>query len=78
MSERQQIIYMQVRIIRLASEEWNKPIEMIVELFARHNVLQYIEECFGIFHVEGDEAVLEDIITYLKNKEVADYAGINK
>lgn len=78
MNERQQIIYMQTRIIRLASEEWNKPIEQITELFAKHNVLQYIEECFGIFHVEGDEAVLEDIELYLKNKGVTDYAGLEK
>lgn len=70
MNERQQIIYMQTRIMRLASEEWNKPIEIIAELFAQYGVLHYIEECFGIFHVEGDEAVLEDVATYLKNKGV--------
>ena len=70
MNERQQIIYMQTRIMRLASEEWNKPIEVIAELFAQYGVLHYIEECFGIFHVEGDEAVLEDVATYLKNKGV--------
>ena len=68
MNERQQIIYMQTRIMRLASEEWNKPIEVIAELFAQYGVLHYIEECFGIFHVEGDEAVLEDVATYLKSK----------
>ena len=70
MNERQQIIYMQTRILRLASEEWNKPIEVIAELFAQYGVLHYIEECFGIFHVEGDEAVLEDVATYLKSKGV--------
>lgn len=70
MNERQQIIYMQTRIMRLASEEWNKPISIIAELFAQYGVLRYIEECFGIFHVEGDEAVLEDVATYLKNKGV--------
>ena len=74
MNERQQIIYMQTRIMRLASEEWNKPIEIIAELFAQYGVLHYIEECFGIFHVEGDEAVLEDVATYLKNKGVTSNA----
>ena len=65
-------IYMQVRLIRLASEQWHKSIEGIAELFARYNVLQYSEECFGIFHVEGDEAVLEDIALYMKNRGAAD------
>lgn len=52
---------MQVRLMRLASEEWHKSVEKIAEIFERYNVLQYIEECIGIFHVERDEAVLEDI-----------------
>lgn len=72
MNERQQIIYMQTRIIRLASEEWSKPVEIIARLFVKYDVLQYIEECFDIFHVEGDQAVLEDVTTYLKNKGVTD------
>lgn len=57
MNERQQIIYMQTRMIRLAFERWNQPMERIVAIFETYDVLQYIEEGFGIFHVEGDEAV---------------------
>jgi hypothetical protein len=38
------------------------------ELFKRFDVLRYIRECFGIFHVEGDEAVFEDVRAYLKAK----------
>lgn len=68
MSERQQIIYMQTRIMRLASERWNKLMETISELFTKYNALRYMEECFDIFHVEGDEAILEDVETYLGNR----------
>lgn len=68
MSERQQIIYMQARILRLASERWNKSVEEVSKLFVQYDVLQYMEECFGILHVEGDEAVLEEITTYVRNK----------
>lgn len=67
-SERQQIIYMQTRIMRLASEKWNMPIEAIAEVFSKFDVLRYIEDCFGIFHVEGDDAVFADVTAYLKNK----------
>ncbi len=77
MNERQQIIYMQTRIMRLASEEWNKPVDIIAGLFKKYKVFQYIEEGFGIFHVEGDEAVMEDVVTYLKNKGVTS-DGFNK
>lgn len=72
MDEKQQIIYIQTRIMRLASEEWNMSIEEIVEIFTKHKVLQYIENCFGMFHVQGDEAVLEDIEGYLKNRGMTD------
>lgn len=70
MSESEQIIYMQTRLIRLASEEWRQPIGQVADFFAENGVLKYIAECFGIFHVEGDAAILEDIERYLRNKGV--------
>lgn len=78
MSERQQIIYMQARLIRLASTEWDLSIEKAAILFHQYDVLQYIEDCFGIFHAEGDKAILEDIKVYLKNKGITNDTGINK
>ena len=30
----------------------------------------YIEKCYGIFHCEGDEAVLEDITEFLEGKGI--------
>lgn len=77
MGEKQQILYMQVRIMRLASEEWNLPIKVIAELFSKFDVLHYIEKCFGIFHVEGDDAIFEDVTAYLKNKGGLNLVGIN-
>ncbi|MCI8697021.1 DUF3791 domain-containing protein [uncultured Acetatifactor sp.] len=76
MSERQQIIYMQARIMRLASERWNKPMEKVAALFTQYNALRYIEECFDMFHVEGDEAILEDVETYLKGRGMREGAEI--
>lgn len=76
MSESQQITYMQARLVRLASEEWNMSIKAVVSLFTEFKVLQFIRECFGLFHVEGDYAVLDDIIEYLENKGVKAGAGI--
>lgn len=50
---------MQTRVIRLASEKWHLPMEEIVELIKNSDVLGYIENGYGIFHCEGDDAVLE-------------------
>ena len=68
MSEKTEITFMQTRLIRLASDEWNLPVEKIILLFKEADVLGYIEKCQGIFHCEGDEAVLEDITEFLQRK----------
>lgn len=74
MSEKEEITFMQTRIIRLAAEECHMTIEQIVDLFQKANVLEYIEKCYGIFHCESDEVVLEDIKDYLEKKEMKFYA----
>lgn len=68
MSEKDEITFMQTRLIRLASEEWHLPIEKIIDLFKSVDVLGYIEKCYGIFHCEGDEVILEDITEFLEEK----------
>ena len=74
MSEKTEITFMQTRLIRLASEEWCLPIEKIVELLKRVDVLGYIEKGYGIFHCEGDEAVLDDITEFLEGKGIKIHA----
>ncbi len=68
--ERFQMTFMETRIVRLASYRWQLPIEKIVELFKKVDALSYIETGFGIFHCEGDEAVLDDVERYLMKKGV--------
>lgn len=69
-SEKTEITFMQTRLIRLASEEWNLPIKKTVEIFEKVDVLGYIEKGYGIFHCEGDEAILEDITEFLHRKGI--------
>lgn len=70
MSEKAEITFMQTRLIRLASEEWHLPIEKILDLFQKVDVLGYIEKGYGIFHCEGGEVVLEDIAEFLEGKGI--------
>ena len=69
-NERQSRDYFQTRLIRLASEEWHLSVEQIIYLFKEADVFGYIEKCYGIFHCEGDEAVLEDITEFLEGKGI--------
>ena len=70
MSEKSEITFMQTRLIRLASEEWHLSVEQIIDLFKKADILGYIEKGYGIFHCEGDEAVLGDIAEFLDTKGV--------
>lgn len=69
MTERFQILFMQVRLIRLAAEEWNKPMDEVNRIFTEKGVYRYIQDFWELFHVEGDYAVLKDIEEYLKSQE---------
>lgn len=68
MNEKSQIIFMQVRMLRLAAATWNISIKQVMNLFIQYGVLEYIEAGYGIFHCEGDEAILEDISKLLTSK----------
>lgn len=77
MSEKAQIVFMQTRMLRLASEEWNTTIQKVNELFDKYSILKFIEECFDVFHMEGDRAVFEEIQTVLRCKGVNIHAEID-
>ncbi len=77
MSEKYQIVFMQARLLRMASEEWKVTIQKANDIFNKYNLLRFIEECFDVFRMEGDRAVFYEIQTLLKSKGVDIYAEIN-
>lgn len=68
MTEQQQILYMQIRLLRIFSERNKISLKDTSEIFKKYDVLVFIREGFGIFHVEGDEAVYDEVKSYLKSK----------
>lgn len=68
MNEQQQILYMQVRILRMASDRFGISLKEAAGLFRKYEVLSYIRVGWGIFHTEGDEAVFLDVRQFLKKK----------
>ena len=63
-------------MLRLASDEWHRSIQDVNILFDKYGIFEFIEDCYGVFHMEGDEAVFSEIRTLLKNKGVDLDAGI--
>ena len=68
MTRRAEIAYMQARIARFAVEKWGLSINEIGRLFAQYQVFQHIKDCYDLYHMEGDEAVWEDIQPYLRHR----------
>ena len=76
MSEKSEIVFMQVRLLRLASEEWHTTIQKVSRLFEKYGILKFIEDCYGVFHTEGDEAVFDEINVVLDHKGVDIHAEV--
>jgi hypothetical protein len=70
MGEKSEIIFMQVRLLRLASEKWHTTIQKASRVFEKYEILKFIEDCYDIFHTEGDEIVFDEISLVLKHKGV--------
>lgn len=68
MNESQQILFMQIRILRMMAEKYSLSLKQVADIFGQYDVLTFIREGFGIFHVEGDEAVFEEVKAYLQAK----------
>lgn len=68
MTQRREITFMQVRLTRLAALRWSLTLPEAVSLFVKHGVYDYIRECHGLLHVQGDLANLEDIEDYLRRR----------
>ena len=71
MNETEQILFMQIRLLRMLAEKCGLTLKQAAQTFAEYNVLPFIREGFGIFHVEGDDAVFEEVKAYLKSKGAA-------
>ena len=65
-----EIIPMQVRMFRLAQKRWKTSIERCAQIFDDMKIDQYIEDLYELFHVQGDDANLEEINDYLKRNGV--------
>ena len=68
MNESEQILFMQIRLLRMLAEKYGLTLKQAAQTFAEYNVLPFIREGYGIFHVEGDEAIFEEVKSYLLSK----------
>ena len=61
------LFLIQIRLFRLAQNKWHLDEEQCSKVFNKYKIYDYIETCYEFFHVQGDDANLNDIENYLKN-----------
>ncbi len=63
------IFMLQVRLFRLAQLKWGVSAEECDIIFEKYDVNSYIETCYEEYHVQGDDANLLDIESYIENRK---------
>lgn len=63
-----EIIFMQIRMVRMAVKRWKKNTNECARIFEKYRIFEYIEELYCLFHVQGDEADFDEIEQYLKRQ----------
>ncbi|WP_296028679.1 DUF3791 domain-containing protein [uncultured Treponema sp.] len=65
--QKEDLYQIQGRLFRLAQLKWNISASKCSEIFKKYDIYGYIEACYELFHVQGDEASISDIEKYLEN-----------
>lgn len=64
-------LYMQTRLFRLFCNENKIDSKRANDLFLRYKIWDYIDKCYGLLHLSGDESALDDINKILSRNGVA-------
>jgi len=65
-----QITLMQIRLFRLARARWHKSQIACADFFSQNHLYTYIGDNWDGFHIQGDEACLDDIEEMLKHRGI--------
>ena len=65
-----EVLFMEVRVFRKFLRRFQMKAKDAYELFDAYDIWGYIEECYDILHMSGDECVLDDIQQILRKNGV--------
>lgn len=70
MDRKDEMILIQVRLLRLAAKTWHKEMPEVAKLFSQFKVYDFMQDMYEEFHVQGDPANLNEVEAYLRNQGV--------
>ena len=63
-----EIIFMETRVFSEFVRKYNLKPKHANYLFEKYGIWKYIEECYDVLHMNGDDYVLDDIVYILQNR----------
>lgn len=70
MDRKDEMILIQVRLLRLATKTWHKEMPEVAKLFGQFKVYDFMQDMYEEFHVQGDSANLNEVEAYLRSHGV--------
>ena len=70
MDRKDEMILIQVRLLRLATKTWHKEMPEVAKLFSQFKVYDFMQDMYEEFHVQGDSANLNEVEAYLRSQGV--------
>ena len=68
MDRKDEMILIQVRLLRLAAKTWHKEMPEVAKLFSQFKVYDFMQDMYEEFHVQGDSANLNEVETFLRSQ----------
>lgn len=63
-------LYMQLRLFRMFCERYHISSKEANAIFNANHIWEYVEKCYGLLHLNGDDAAMEDITHILAQNGV--------
>ncbi len=65
-----EILYMQMRLFHMFCDKYQMTARYANELFIKNKIWEYIDKCYDLLHLSGDEVAMDDIIHILNKNGV--------
>lgn len=61
-----QVLYMQIRMFNKLRDRLNISIDECNKLYDKYEIDEFILKMFDLFHMSGDEYIINEIVKYIK------------
>lgn len=62
-------LFMQIRLFRMFREQFNLPSARALAIFNEYGIWQFVEDGYDLFHMQGDQTTLDEIVKVLTYKK---------